>query len=132
MSGIFMSILCTPFYSTALVSALARRTPRFDVTPKGQTDDPDRPWQSFRKHWFWAGVSAAAATCAIDLHHTYPANMVWALLGLATSMVPFTIWSAGRVTRRFRFGSPHRPVITWPSPAALSMTEAAVANPDAG
>jgi cellulose synthase/poly-beta-1,6-N-acetylglucosamine synthase-like glycosyltransferase len=132
VSGIFMSVLCTPFYSTALVGAFLRRTPRFDVTPKGGEGDSDHAWQSFRKHWFWAGVSAAAVVGAIDLHHTYPANLVWAVLGFVTSMVPFTIWSAGRATRRFGFGSPVPAGISPPPAAALRMTEAAGANPDTG
>ena len=96
MSGIFMSILCTPFYSTAFVSTFLRRTLRFDVTPKSAADESDRAWQSFRKHWFWSAVSAAVIGDAIMLHHTYGANMVWAILGFVTSMLPFTIWSPAR------------------------------------
>jgi cellulose synthase/poly-beta-1,6-N-acetylglucosamine synthase-like glycosyltransferase len=121
ISGIFMSVLCTPFYSTAFTSSFLRRTPRFEVTPKGRHGDPDRAWQSFRKHWFWAAVSAGAIGGAIYMHHTYPANMVWAILGLITSMLPFTIWSAGRVAKKFRFGSPGRPEIKQPSSAALNV-----------
>jgi cellulose synthase/poly-beta-1,6-N-acetylglucosamine synthase-like glycosyltransferase len=129
MSGIFMSVLCTPFYSTAFVGAILRRTLRFDVTPKG-TGDPDRGWQSFRKHWFWAVVSAGAIAGAIVLHHTYPANMVWAVLGLITSILPFTIWSVGRVTRRHRLGSPRRPYNNRALLAPLPVKEAVDADPD--
>jgi cellulose synthase/poly-beta-1,6-N-acetylglucosamine synthase-like glycosyltransferase len=132
MSGIFMSVLCTPFYSTAFISAFLRRTPRFDVTPKGAAGDPDRAWQSFRKHWFWAAVSAGAAGGAIALHHTYPANMVWVVLGFVTSVLPFTMWSTGRVTSKLRSRSPKQPEINRPSLAALTVTEGAHADPDAG
>jgi hypothetical protein len=132
VSGIFMSVLCTPFYSTAFVSAFLRRTLRFDVTPKGAAGDPDRAWQSFRKHWFWAAVSAGAAGGAIALHHTYPANMVWVVLGFVTSVLPFTMWSTGRVTSKLRSRSPKQPEINRPSLAALTVTEGAHADPDAG
>jgi len=121
ISGIFMSVLCTPFYSSAFISSFLRRTMRFDVTPKGGSGDPDRPFQSFRKHWFWAAMSVGAIAGAIYLHHTYPANLVWASLGLITSMLPFAIWSAGRVTKKFRFGSPGQPEIKEPSSAALNV-----------
>jgi cellulose synthase/poly-beta-1,6-N-acetylglucosamine synthase-like glycosyltransferase len=120
ISGIFMSVLCTPFYSTAFVSAFLRRTVRFDVTPKGRATDSDRAWHSFRKHWFWAAVSAGGVAGAFYLHHTYSANMVWAMLGLVTSMLPFTIWSASRMRKKFRFGSSRQPEIKRPSPAALN------------
>jgi cellulose synthase/poly-beta-1,6-N-acetylglucosamine synthase-like glycosyltransferase len=106
ISGIFMSVLCTPFYSTAFVSAFLRRTPRFDVTPKETTGEPDRVWRSFRKHWFWATVSAAAIAGAIALHHTYLANIVWAMMGLITSMLPVTIWFAGHAIKKLGPRSP--------------------------
>jgi cellulose synthase/poly-beta-1,6-N-acetylglucosamine synthase-like glycosyltransferase len=124
MSGIFMSILCTPFYSTAFVSTFLRRRLRFDVTPKSTADESDRAWQSFRKHWFWSAVSAAVIGGAIMLHHTYGANMVWAILGFVTSMLPFTIWSTGRAKKKLRLGSPERNETNRPSPAALTVTEA--------
>ena len=130
ISGIFMSVLCTPFYSTAFISSFLRRTLRFDVTPKGGSGDLDRAWHSFRKHWFWAAVSVAAVVGAISFHHTYPANMVWAVLGFVTSMLPFTIWSAGRVTNKLRLGSPRQPEINLPPSAALTPAEATYADPD--
>src|SRR5262249_18478460 len=120
------------FYSAAFVSTFLRRTPRFDVTPKGGSGEPDRAWQSFRKHWFWAAVSTAAIAGAIAVHHTYPANLVWAVRGLVTSVLPFTIWSAGRVTRRLGLALPAGPEISRPSWAAVTMTEAARAESDAG
>jgi cellulose synthase/poly-beta-1,6-N-acetylglucosamine synthase-like glycosyltransferase len=129
ISGIFMSVLCTPFYSTAFVDTFLRRTLRFDVTPKG-AGDLDRGWQSFRKHWFWAVISAGAIAGAIALHHTYVANMVWAVLGLLTSILPFTIWSAGHVTRKLRLGSPKRPEINGALLAPPTVKEAAYADPD--
>ena len=129
ISGIFMSVLCTPFYSTAFVGAFLRRTLRFDVTPKG-TGDPDRGWQSFRKHWFWAVISAGAIAGAIALHHTYVANMVWAVLGLITSILPFTIWSVGRATRKLRLGSPGRPETNGAPLAPATVKETVYADPD--
>ena len=131
VSGIFMSVLCTPFYSTAFVSAFLRRTPKFDVTPKEATGEPDRVWRSFRKHWFWATVSVAAIVGAIALHHTYLANIVWAMMGLITSMVPVTIWLAGRMIKKLGPRSPSER--NFPSSlAALSVAEVIHGHPDAG
>ena len=58
------------------------------------------------------------------LHHTYGANMVWAILGFVTSMLPFTIWSTGRTKKKLRLGSLKRNETNRPSPAALTLTEA--------
>ncbi len=114
MSGIFMSVLCTPFYASALVGAVVRRKLAFDVTPKGGTGDPDRLWQSFRKHWMWAFVSLASAIGAILLGHTYPGNMIWALLSFTTCMLPMVLWGGHKMTTRLRMGSKEDPPLPPP------------------
>jgi len=49
--------------------------------------------------------------------------MVWAVLGLITSILPFTIWSVGRVTRKLRLGSPKRPEINRAPLAPVTVKE---------
>ncbi|MCK9903048.1 glycosyl transferase [Parafrankia colletiae] len=91
MNGIFVSVLCMPFYSTALVGAVLRRKLGFVVTPKGDAASPDR-LMTFRKHLFWAAVSVAAIAVAASLGRVYPANMIWASLSLVTCLIPIGLW----------------------------------------
>jgi cellulose synthase/poly-beta-1,6-N-acetylglucosamine synthase-like glycosyltransferase len=95
MSGIFISILCTPVYSAALVGTVLRRRLRFMVTPKGQAASPDR-LLTFRRHMFWAVISAAAIILAVSLGHVYPANLIWAVLSLVTCLAPIVLWAGER------------------------------------
>ncbi|SNQ48220.1 Glycosyl transferase [Frankia canadensis] len=111
MSGIFVSVLCTPFYSTALVGAVFRRKLGFVVTPKGDQASPDR-LLTFRKHLFWAAWSAGSIAAAAALGHLYPANMVWVSLSLLTCLLPIGLW------RLEPFLAPRRAAAPNPLPAA--------------
>jgi hypothetical protein len=91
MSGIFVSVLCTPFYSSALVGALLRRKLGFVVTPKGKAASPDR-LLTFRKHLFWAAISTGSIAAAASFGHFYPANVVWAALSLVVCLLPIGLW----------------------------------------
>jgi cellulose synthase/poly-beta-1,6-N-acetylglucosamine synthase-like glycosyltransferase len=99
LSGILISILCTPFYSSALVGALSRRKLGFVVTPKGEQVSPDR-LMTFRKHLFWAAISAASIIAAVALGHIYPANLVWAGMSLLTCLLPVGLWAVERMSQR--------------------------------
>jgi cellulose synthase/poly-beta-1,6-N-acetylglucosamine synthase-like glycosyltransferase len=123
VSGLLMSVLCTPFYSTAFIGAVLRRTLKFDVTPKGGSGDPDRLFQTFRKHWFWAGVSAASLVGAFTLRHAYPANMVWTVTALLASTLPILIWSSTQVHHKFRLGSRSGPGMGPPPTAVRELAE---------
>ncbi|WP_250290565.1 glycosyltransferase family 2 protein [Frankia sp. CiP1_Cm_nod1] len=101
ISGIFVSMLCTPFYSTAFVGALLRRPLGFVVTPKGQSASPDR-LLTFRKHIFWATISGISIATAVGFGHVYPANMVWAALSLIICLLPIFIWWGSLIAGRLR------------------------------
>jgi cellulose synthase/poly-beta-1,6-N-acetylglucosamine synthase-like glycosyltransferase len=111
MSGIFVSVLCTPFYSTALVGAVFRRKLGFVVTPKGDQASPDR-LLTFRKHLFWAVWSGGSIAAAAALGHLYPANMVWVSLSLVTCLLPIGLWSLEPILAPRRAAAPN------PLPAA--------------
>ncbi|WP_239405797.1 glycosyltransferase family 2 protein [Frankia sp. Cj3] len=96
ISGIFVSMLCTPFYSTAFVGALLRRPLGFVVTPKGRSASPDR-LLTFRKHLFWAMLSTGSITVAAACGNVYPANMVWAVLSLLSCLAPVAMWAVSTV-----------------------------------
>ncbi|WP_045876405.1 cellulose synthase catalytic subunit [Pseudofrankia sp. DC12] len=106
MSGIFVSVLCTPFYSSALIGALLRRKLGFVVTPKGRAASPDH-LLTFRKHLFWAAISAGSIIAAASLGHIYPANLVWASLSLLTCVIPIALWLVEPVLAPRRAKSPN-------------------------
>jgi cellulose synthase/poly-beta-1,6-N-acetylglucosamine synthase-like glycosyltransferase len=123
MSGIAVSVLCTPFYSSALVGALLRRKLGFVVTPKGHAASPDH-LLTFRKHLFWAAISAASIAAAASLGHIYPANLVWASLSLLTCLVPIGLWLIEPLLASRRANAPN------PLPAAhIPRQRADVARP---
>ncbi len=111
MSGIFVSVLCTPFYSTAFVGAIFRRKLGFVVTPKGDQASPDR-LLTFRKHLFWAVWSAGSIAAAASLGHLYPANMIWVSLSLVTCLLPIGLWRLEPIL------APRRATAPNPLPAA--------------
>ncbi len=106
MSGIFVSVLCTPFYSTALVGAVFRRKLGFVVTPKGDQASPDR-LMTFRKHLFWAAWSAGSIAAAAALGHLYPANMVWVSLSLVICLLPIGLWALEPILAPRRAAAPN-------------------------
>ncbi|GAA1899893.1 cellulose synthase catalytic subunit [Streptomyces sodiiphilus] len=100
LAGMIMSALSAPVYARSLLDALLRRKSSFVVTPKGQEASPDR-LATFRLHLFWAAVLAASFVVSVCLNHTHVAMRTWALLALAVSLAPLTIWAvAGRRARR--------------------------------
>lgn len=129
ISGIFVSVLCTPFYSTALTGALLRRPLGFVVTPKGDSASPDR-LMTFRKHIFWAVVAAGGLAGAAVFNHVYPANIVWAALSFITCVLPILLWAGGNALARRRPAA--RPLTrlagTGPVPAATGPRDLFEAN----
>ncbi|WP_242605709.1 glycosyltransferase family 2 protein [Frankia sp. Cppng1_Ct_nod] len=135
ISGIFVSMLCTPFYSTAFVGALLRRPLGFVVTPKGTNASPDR-LRTFRKHIFWAVISAASITVAATFGHVYPANMVWAVLSLLLCLTPIVMWSVSTIIGPRPVGTPNPLPLMVPElslvPTAAAVPTAAMAHALAG
>jgi cellulose synthase/poly-beta-1,6-N-acetylglucosamine synthase-like glycosyltransferase len=105
MSGLLISVLCTPLYSAALVGALLRRKLGFVVTPKGDRSSPDR-LLTFRRHVFWAAISAGSIIAAGSLGHVYPANLIWAVLALFTCLTPVGLWALEAVVAARRSAAP--------------------------
>ncbi|WP_256788514.1 glycosyltransferase family 2 protein [Frankia sp. AvcI1] len=122
MSGIFVSVLCTPFYSTAFVGAIFRRKLGFVVTPKGDQASPDR-LLTFRKHLFWAAWSAGSIAAAAALGHLYPANMVWVSLSLVTCLLPIGLWGLEPILAPRRAAAPNPlPAAHVPAPRSAPRT----------
>ncbi|MBD0710710.1 MULTISPECIES: glycosyltransferase family 2 protein [unclassified Streptomyces] len=105
LAGMAMSALCAPVYLRSLGSAVLRTRGRFVVTPKGGEASPDR-LLTFRIHLFWAAVLLASLVASFVLGHTHAAMRTWAVLALAVSLAPVTLWAlAVRGDRRVpRFG----------------------------
>ncbi|WP_374203209.1 glycosyltransferase family 2 protein [Streptomyces sp. ST2-7A] len=99
LAGMAMSAISAPIWARSLMDALLRRRSRFVVTPKGNEASPDRP-ATFRLHLYWAALLAASLTISVLLNHTHVAMRTWAVLALAASLAPITIWWVGRLRAR--------------------------------
>jgi hypothetical protein len=115
LGGILVSVLCTPFYSSAFVGAVLRRPLNFVVTPKGENASPDR-LQTFRKHLFWAVFSVGLLVTAVSLHHLYPANLIWSSSSLLLCLTPIMLWRLNR--------SPSKPGPSYQEDATQEVTRA--------
>lgn len=106
--GILISTITAPIYLSALFGILRGRKPNFQVTTKGDGDNPD--WFStFKIHLQWAALLIGGLVYGITHNHDHPAMLIWTgalllicltplLLGMAVA-VPYRlrkIWPAGR------------------------------------
>ncbi|MFJ9806897.1 glycosyltransferase family 2 protein [Streptomyces sp. NPDC101158] len=101
LAGMAMSALSAPIYLKALGSALLRTRGHFVVTPKGGESSPDR-LRTFRIHLSWAAVLVASLAASVPLGHTHAAMRTWALLALAVTLAPVTVWTVTRLRDRRR------------------------------
>ncbi|MFE9041594.1 glycosyltransferase family 2 protein [Streptomyces sp. NPDC012421] len=92
LAGMVMSALSAPVYLRSLGSALLRTRGRFVVTPKGGAASPDR-LLTFRIHLFWAVVLVASLAASVRYDHTHAAMRTWAVLALAITLAPVTLWA---------------------------------------
>ncbi|MFH8254894.1 glycosyltransferase family 2 protein [Streptomyces roseolus] len=92
LAGMVMSALSAPVYLRSLGSALLRTRGRFVVTPKGGSASPDR-LLTFRIHLFWAVVLVASLAASVHYDHTHAAMRTWAVLALAITLAPVTVWA---------------------------------------
>ncbi|MBB0232383.1 glycosyltransferase family 2 protein, partial [Streptomyces calidiresistens] len=95
LAGMAMSAISAPIWARSLLDALLRRRSRFVVTPKGDEASPDRP-VTFRLHLYWAVLLGGSLTVSVFRDHTHVAMRTWAVLALAASLAPLTIWWIGR------------------------------------
>ncbi|MBH1934446.1 glycosyltransferase [Streptomyces sp. AV19] len=98
-AGMLMSALSAPMYARSLGQALLRRRSRFVVTPKGDSASPDRV-VTFRTHLTWAVVLTLSLVASVVLSHAHTAMRVWALLGLATTLLPLAVWQGELLAQR--------------------------------
>lgn len=99
LAGMAMSALSAPIYAKSLGAALVRRPSRFVVTPKGGGTSPDRVL-TFRIHLFWAALLATSLAASFVLGHTHAAMRTWAVLAMAISLAPVTIWAFTLIKER--------------------------------
>lgn len=123
-AGMVMSALSAPVYARSLLDAVLRRKSAFIVTPKGDAASPDR-LATFRLHLFWSVLLGGAFLASLTLGHTHAAMRTWALLALAVSLSPATVWALTlrRATRRHRrVPGTHDPAATAAAPTLTATT----------
>ena len=100
ISGMFVSVMSTPMYVSALWAALRNRNISFAVTPKG-TGSADR-LGTFDRHLQWAAALLVALALSVPLHHDHPAIQSWALLTAGVCLLPPAMWATGLLRDRLR------------------------------
>lgn len=100
--GMFISMLSTPVFVSALGGALMRRGGSFVVTAKGQAKKQDGI-RTFSRHLRWAAISFTIILVAFVGGTPDPWMYVWVALTLVICLLPVAIWRAetfrGRDTR---------------------------------
>ena len=117
--GMFISMLSTPVFVSALGGALTRRGGSFVVTAKGEACEKDCI-RTFSRHLRWAAASFTIILLAFLGGTPDPWMYVWVALTLAICLLPLAIWSA----ERFRARSSRSRVATQSSGLDLSAVEA--------
>ncbi len=97
LTGLMMSVLCTPVYVAALIGALRGTPPRFVVTPKGRSANGDH-LSTFGRHLRWAAFFAALLVVSQVRGHTNIAMRTWAVIPLIVCLTPVVLWLTGRAT----------------------------------
>jgi cellulose synthase/poly-beta-1,6-N-acetylglucosamine synthase-like glycosyltransferase len=127
ISGMFMSVVSTPMYVSALWAAIRNRNISFAVTRKGAVSG-DRPG-SFTKNLRWAALLLVALALSAPLGNTHLAIRSWAALTISVCLLPALIWLAGLLRHRLR-----RPAASTPEPGPRTTIvrdiELAVLEPD--
>jgi len=119
VSGMFLSVMATPMYVSALWAAVRNRNISFAVTPKGAAS-PDR-LSTFAKHLRWAAVLLVALVLSVPLQHSHVAIRSWAFASVAVCLLPPLMWAVGLLLDRLR-----------PRPEVHEPNVVAVLPPDAG
>lgn len=97
--GMFISMLSTPVFVSALGGSLTRRHGSFVVTAKGDAKKQDSV-RTFSRHLRWAAVSAAIILVAFIGGTPDPWMYVWVAITLVICLLPVAIWRAETVRRR--------------------------------
>ena len=95
IAGMFVSMLATPVYVTALIGALLRRPLGFIVTPKGDRVTADS-YATFRRHLAWAAASVVVVTVALVSGRALWAAFVAPTICAFVSCTPVALWLGER------------------------------------
>ena len=105
ISGMAVSVLATPMFVDAFLSALRNRNISFKVTPKGEGGSPDR-LATFSRNLFWAALVGGALLVSFPLGHDHSFMRGWAALVLTVCVAPILMWWGALLRRRLRPGGP--------------------------
>jgi cellulose synthase/poly-beta-1,6-N-acetylglucosamine synthase-like glycosyltransferase len=85
-----LSIFAAPIYVAAAAAAVFRRPLSFTVTAKGRFQSVDSV-RTFRLHTYWGTAMIAVISASLVLGHRNIPNGVWALVTLASGVLPLVI-----------------------------------------
>jgi glycosyl transferase family 2 len=105
--GMFISVLAAPVYVAALFGTITRRKANFVVTPKGDSQSPDR-LQTFGRHLRWAGLFAAGLAASLWIDHPQSSLRLWSITLILVCLAPALIWFAQSYAHRRRTRSARR------------------------
>jgi cellulose synthase/poly-beta-1,6-N-acetylglucosamine synthase-like glycosyltransferase len=100
-AGMFISVLAAPVYVTALFGMLLRRTAKFVVTPKGDSQTADS-LRTFAGHLRWGALFAGALAASIVIDHPQSSMRFWSSGLIVVCLTPMLIWLIQRFARRPR------------------------------
>ncbi|MET8150268.1 glycosyltransferase family 2 protein [Actinoplanes sp. NPDC049668] len=103
LTGMLLELATAPIYLAAAAAQLAGRPLAYVVTPKGSAATGDT-WRTFRPHLGWAGLSVGFIGAGAALGHTFLSLYVWAVLTIATCLIPIVHLTLSRL-------SPTQPVV---------------------
>ncbi len=105
IAGMAVSVLSAPMYVDALLSAVRNRNISFKITPKGESESPDR-LATFSRNLFWAGLVGGALLLSFPLGNDHSLMRGWATLVLVICVSPVLIWWGSLLRGRLRPGGP--------------------------
>lgn len=108
LAGMTMSVVASPIYAAAFVQSIFGRAGNFAVTPKGAVVAGDS-LRSFKSHFAWLAVFAAATAAALLQGYFTWAVYIWPAAAILTCLAPPVIhlyprlWSEHEKTRDASF-----------------------------
>ena len=101
IAGMFVSMLATPMYVSALLGALRRRPLGFVVTPKGDRATLDS-LATFRRHLWWAAAALVVMVAGVVSGRALWAALLAPTICLFVCCTPVVLWRASLVGRAGR------------------------------
>jgi cellulose synthase/poly-beta-1,6-N-acetylglucosamine synthase-like glycosyltransferase len=100
-TGMLISVLAAPVYVAALLGTVSGRKANFVVTPKGDSQSPDR-LRTFAPHLRWAGLFAAGLAASLWIDHPQSSLRLWSIGLILVCLTPALIWSTQSYAHRRR------------------------------